>query len=316
MAKRWRRVVLHIGLERTGSTALQTTLASMVDALRSRGILFPVDPSAGGHVRHQLLALGDDADPGVGPWDHATDGCSVLVLSDERLSARVQTTEGARRIVARLQRSAAEVRILVALRPQHDLLASRISIELRMGHPPTLDLSRVGPGHGWLDYRTLLQRWAAAAGDAHIDVLLHGSDVVASALQRIGVDAESIREPEIVHESLSGRAQNVVDWLNRSGLRADLDPRVFARVLELEGGRRLQPGRADRVALMRRLEESNDWVRRKWFPERPLLFDPVPEEHPSVAVRPDPRVAEQDFQQLLAEIEAESISIEDSPRDV
>lgn len=316
MVKRWRRIVLHIGLERTGSTALQTALASRVEALRSRGILFPVDPSAVGRVRHGLLALAEAPDPGVGPWDEAAEGCGVLVLSDERLSARVQTSDGVHRVIARLRRNADEVRILVVLRPQHELLSSRVSIELRMGYPPTLDLSRVGPGHGWLDYRTLLQRWATETGDSKVDVLLYGSEVVSSALHRIGIDTASSDQPVVVHESLSGRAQNVVEWLNRSGLREDLDPWVFARVLELEGGRRLQPGRADRVALMRRLEDSNDWVRRTWFPERLMLFDPVPEDLPDAAVRPDPRLAARDFRQLLEAIEAESTSISDRPGDV
>ncbi len=177
------RIVLHIGLEKTGTTSIQAHCQRHAQALRAQGILYPSDLGPGNHVdlatAFAAFELTGDMRlrAGVGTEaELASFGAQVvarlkrqvararprcLLLSNEHLSSRCYGAE-----IGRLRDMLAgfsdDVRVLVYLRRQDRAVLSLYSSYLK--GQGTRDLAHMAAGTPWLDYRALLARWADAFG--------------------------------------------------------------------------------------------------------------------------------------------------------
>ncbi|WP_270937897.1 hypothetical protein, partial [Falsiroseomonas oryzae] len=334
-----RRAILHIGTEKTGSTAIQAGLAGMRDALAAQGVAYARSP---GHRNHQALAL-YAAGPGAGgeglalrdrlrrgagdaPEDWLPRAIAeevaalpptihTLVFSNEHCHSRVRTEEGARRLQALLAPHFQDVHVVVYLRRQDELAVSRHSTRIKTGGTRRAILPRAGErADGYFDHAALLARWGAAFGVAALRPRLFireefpGGDVLQDFLLACGLaPGPGGPAPRRHNPALSATALEVLRRVNlvlprETGARA---PRMLMRLLARHApGPAPLPSRAEAMAFAARFAAGNEAVRRTFFPDRATLF-PLDFEAYAEAATEVPRAAAQALvETVLAEMAA------------
>ncbi len=171
---------LHIGTEKTGSTALQAVSEINRKALLTHGILYPATPGERNHIRLTLFATDGEKTlnlrrlAGLASKDNyaifkATfaeelrtevqkSGCPRVYLSNEHLSSRLFSRREIGRLADVIQPLADEVKVVVYLRPQPELFLSSYSTAIKAGSikgikPPTATYDRR------YNYERILSPW-------------------------------------------------------------------------------------------------------------------------------------------------------------
>src|SRR5262249_27414617 len=140
---------LHIGTEKTGSTALQMVSGMNRGALIKHGIFYPLSPGKRNHTKLTIFAadppnaldlrrltrlFADDAYqrfkadfPGQLQAEIASARCPRIYLSNEHLSSRLKTVEEVQRLAAVIRPLADDIKVVVYLRRQPELYLSTYS---------------------------------------------------------------------------------------------------------------------------------------------------------------------------------------------
>lgn len=183
-----RQVWIHVGLPKTGTSAVQSTFAREREGLRRQGLLYPhTGEIGGGHARlawplltPERQARGDilehlSAQQGQSLWEELRreiedSPCRKVFISTEYLS------EVEPKIIAQhLHGLDAEVRILVYLRRQDELIESGYNQQVKAGL--TSELFRVPQYLADYDYEKRLATWAAAFGRANVTARRYDTSV-------------------------------------------------------------------------------------------------------------------------------------------
>lgn len=296
------RIVLHIGLEKTGSTAIQAYCRLNRRAFLDQGILYPAGLGGGNHVALAASAENDAVrddirlragitSPGAlteyrariaSVLARAVTGSQpeVLLISSEHLSSRLADIEEIQRLKDTLAPLAADFQVIVYLRRQDRALSSLYSTAVKCGE--TRGIEFLAEEVDWFDYDTLLARWEAVFGNDAIRVRLFPPEIplVEDFCATAGVPLLGQRgRAGRVNRSLDARNLEVLRFVNRYvshfigrypnpvhfGLGAVLERLSTGRPAALPG--------AVRIRLLARVAEGNERVRARYFPDRPTLFE-------------------------------------------
>jgi hypothetical protein len=210
-----RTVFLHIGIHKTGTSAIQNVCRANHRALLKAGILFP---RAGFHGRALDHPTGTSGHRGLLGFLTAPSASNVpkagqallrqiesgkwnrLVLSSEALSA--PRNQGAIECVAWFRQQGFEVKLIAYLRRQDSWLDSFYRERLKWNVPKSRDARSIeefwrAEGDAWLSYKRRIGDWVAAVGreHAHIrsyeDVNTNGG-VVRDFLEIVGADLNQL----------------------------------------------------------------------------------------------------------------------------
>jgi len=196
---------LHIGTEKTGSTALQTVSGKNRDTLMRHGILYPRTPGERNHVKLTVFAADGPNTlnlrrlAGLVPDDkyksfkaHFADElrsevlasqCTRIYLSNEHLSSRLISAQEVRRLATIVRPLADVVKIVVYLRPQPELFLSSYSTAIKAGRTKALEPPKETQDHRY-NYERKLSLWAEVFGEENVNVRIYdrntlvGGDVV------------------------------------------------------------------------------------------------------------------------------------------
>ncbi len=173
-----RRLVLHVGTRKTGSTSIQYMLGAMAPWLARRGIRV----ASSGRLRrgagnHGNLAYERPRDPAyrpaLGGWadlraEILGSAASVFVVSSELLTADGRARGGAGAAAALAEATGLEVDIVGYVRPQWQRVESGWTQQAKYGMRETLDefVEAALDGTGVvLDYNAVFAPWREAFGD-------------------------------------------------------------------------------------------------------------------------------------------------------
>lgn len=214
-----RLIYLHIGTEKTGTTAIQAAGNGERRQLQKNGIWYAKLPGMTWHYKLALYATGDkELRKYAGLHDekawlsflqsfprkfHAEiegAGCRKIVLSSEHLSSRVRRPAEVTRL-AEVLNPLGSAKIVCYLRPQHELYTSANSTFIKSGGtfyrpPPRND------NNPFYNYEKMLEPWAAVFGKENIivriydPVLLKNGDVVADFLDLLGYEGYTAEEEQ------------------------------------------------------------------------------------------------------------------------
>jgi len=274
------RCILHIGTEKTGSTAIQEYLYS--HKVKLKGIGVHVCTSVGkGNNRALPAAFMSDlkVDDFIRSnkiedlntrhsWKSkllkgfsaevvkSRKNASVFVISSEHFHSRLQTPVEVRELCAFLATLFDEVEVICYLRRQDEMALSRYSEALRTGHVPASPLPRaVFKGKNnflppYFNFQSLMERWADAFGEDCIKPrvysraqLLNG-DIVTDFLAAAGIDiAHSIdKKQEKKNIALSAEAQAILLGVNKKFREEGVAPAIPLRERLIEYLEQNAPG--------------------------------------------------------------------------
>lgn len=261
-----RRIVLHIGMERTGTSAVQRFLARNRAALRLMGVRYP-RPRSGPPEKHQDLVRAIAAEAAGTGADAAeliaayTEGvrAPITVLSAEGLSA--PNPAFARALAPLADRF--DVRVVVYLRRQDEWALSayrQAVLDPRVAEKRPVSEWLEDPGtRARLDYSSMLTGWEKAFGAENIRMLRYPHDLplLSGFLTAADLPAAARLLP---HRSLrvneSEGDPGLLEALSRNGAAGELP----------------DLSQDARDALLESLRDGNNQIRERYLPENHTLF--------------------------------------------
>jgi len=302
--------VLHIGVEKTGTTSIQATLAANRDQLLRVGILCP--RSLGEKINARAYAYASE-----GPLDEIKVQCGLdgpgsledfrrdvarqfadevagakpkkIIICNEHLSSRLRSTSEISRLERLLTRQCQSIKVVVYLRAQGDAHRSAYSTYVKTGgtdafHAPNPTLLR-----DRYVYDLMLQRWESVFGSESMDVRIYDpakfpeGDVLldfADLFDGLISISDLVREPH-KNSSLDSFSLAFLRAMNRyvpykSGAEInELRGNLHELVEKIAYGTPFEGDAEVIEAVDAAVGESNEAVRRKYFPQRPAPLFPA-----------------------------------------
>ena len=298
-----RRIYLHVGQHKTGTTWIQNVLDHNRARLAERGVCYPDLGACHGWPLVFLFARGDDIDrlgPMIGQRRRHSNprrkaqNLAVLnaalddpkwrkiVISGEQLCDMLRWNE-VRALRDALEREGTEIRVIFYAREPLGYAASMTQQRLKAGL--TLDELREEPPTP--DYRRRLQKYFRFFGRENVEIRVYDrkrlkdGDVLADFMDAIGEPEIALDAPASLasNSSMSGRAARLLDWRNRLMKRVSPTfarrhpPWLMPSIARLPGPRFALP-RGLKAEISRSSAEDVAWLGRK------LGFEPFPSTAP------------------------------------
>lgn len=306
-----RRLVLHIGTEKTGTTAIQDFLAHHRTRLGGLGVHYPEVIARETDARVLAAMVADDSP------DHrifalvgartAAERANARARWQARLAAEVRRSTAPiwllshEHMHSRLSSPAAVLRLAALLRPLFDDIAVILYLRNPVEHMVSLLSTAAMSGgvretlpppesaevRGQCDHRAAVERWEAAFGPVlrvrrYLPAAFAGGDLIADFAEACGIP-EMATWPRLPrpNESISVTAIRVLTRLNRrlpflsDGVIA-ADRHALQRYVlrHYVAGPRCVPSLVEVEAYEAVFADANDWVRQRFFPGEPRLFPP------------------------------------------
>lgn len=223
-------IILHIGVEKTGTSSIQRFLRLNREMLKRNGILYSAE--AGGE-NHMALAAAAEADEKYDDLrimrglntpaklrdfrarlsqalaaEAAASGCSTIVFSGEHCSSRLTAAAELDRLAAILGGIGGDIRVIVYLRRQDEFLCSSYSTDVKSGHSGAMRLPPPQLRENRYNFEALLDRWCSVFGREQVICKRYDlsrfrdGDVVNDFAETIGIDPDGYERPKRVNESL------------------------------------------------------------------------------------------------------------------
>lgn len=317
-----RKCVIHIGTEKTGTTAIQSFLGSERKSLRSQGVLYPKDMPKSTASQWEFVAAVQSE-----PWRQDVGRAfgiktesdqtrfrerlrsrlndelgksrkiHTLLISSEHFHSRLNSIAQIHELKSFLEHWADEFEVIVYFRRQDEVAVSFQSTRLKSSVQLT-DLSLFGDGRGplkYYDYYDLFQRWAEVFGSDAMKPRIYDPNLWANGslvqdfAETAGLTLKG-SDQSIVNPSLSREGFHFLRAVNRlyptiPGDSSDNARTQLVKVLSESYIGKFQPiSRAEAERFLDQFAESNEALRRSAFPELPSpLFDPDLSAYPETA---------------------------------
>ena len=279
-----KRLIVHVGAGKTGSSAIQEFLALNRDALRSAGIVVPgvdmsLDSDCEGHqvwYFDRLLRLPDAPIQFMQQLQQITEsasGANAILISSENLSDNVIAPQ-----IISSAKEAFDISVILYIRRQDELILSawqqwycKIYADFTSWIPQALkDL-----GH----WRPIVERWYEVCDVSAFKLRRFQSDSFTNGnliddfleAAALPIEASCLKRVATVNPSLSDSVTSIMEGKHKL-FKSAHDTDFFDMIIELTGddykrkkgqSRLSVEGRYNIVAHYR---TENDWIRERFFP--------------------------------------------------
>ena len=314
--------ILHIGASKTGTSSIQRVLGARRAELARHGVLYPRSPGFANHAMlpASLVPVEDLGHFNPAVWEGMTPPARLarfrrefeaemrdmpadtrlVVISAEQMGGLLDTRERIAALRDLLAPHVGAVTVILYLRRQDSHFASGYVQALRVAAIAPPMLPRVGPEvlkH--YDYAAQLDDWAAVFGDGAMRPRIferesmRNGDAVDDFIATVGLPLEVPPDDADRQSNLSlspagiGLVRAVGEHMKASPAGLSASSVVWRRftqsVSEALPGGGWKPSEAEAAAFLARFEAVNEAVRRRWFPEREVLFAGAPQPRPGAA---------------------------------
>ncbi|WP_244113502.1 FkbM family methyltransferase [Burkholderia cepacia] len=284
------KLILHIGTEKTGSSSLQLTLAHQRDSLAAQGVWY--SRVLGEYAHRKLSLYGRDSQHVMTDNRLATFGvqnpqqyealcasiesdlqsdvgaafsrnCRHFIVSCEYFSSLYRNTDETDRLAGMLYRHFDEIEVICFIRPQLDVLISRISTlacdGIEINESMIHDLAE---DEQYFNFNLLLDRWASSFGRSSIKPIPYkrNRDTLAYLSNEIGIRIESIGL-ERINQSIDIES---IALLNATRLSGGTLASVATYLKDFGATNKLSLSRPGRERLQLKFEASNLALCSKW----------------------------------------------------
>ena len=299
------RLLLHIGTEKTGTTAWQVWLAQQRESLDPLGFAVPRTLGPTNHrklptscfdldrvddfvIRSGLeRAASSERQVVYKGWQHAFAAevqqreQHTWIVSSEHFSSRLISLSELDRLQAFLKPLFSEIVVHLVVRDPLETAISAWSTLVRSGGYSLEELPP--PDHPLLidrcDHRTIVQRWLRVFPRLQVHIYMH--DVVSLLGQSFGLPdcLDSVVQNMPHNPSLSHRAIVEIARLNHQlpvyrgdTLNPEREQRIAEILTEHSGESRFKPSPDQQKQFASHFAESTAWIHRMFFPQREVLF--------------------------------------------
>jgi len=278
--------ILHIGTEKTGSTAIQNYLLHNSDEhVEHHGIFFPYKTC--GLISNFRLVLYTNSvlDENLAQIDKKTRSDSKVVYSSEHFHSRVHSETDIQFLKSYLDTLYERISIIFYIRRQDQCALSAYNTAVQGGRSTTLDFPSISKVTPYYDYLSLAQRWSNVFGSENVKPIIFDSkklkdgDVTKDFESRIGLDDTrhdlSNMKYHKSNERLSYSALQVLiefnlinnndtrlNGIDKNAVRQKLITEVHS--LKDEYGT-IRPARSDVVAFYKHYKKSNETLANTWL---------------------------------------------------
>lgn len=305
------RAIIHIGLEKTGTTSIQSLLTLNKPAFEKAGIFVSSTQHAGNNFYLALASYtsyrGDSLlrDQGFKNLDDILrfrakqvaalksevalakrSGADRFVLSSEHFQSRLKLSEDIETFHELLRDAGlSEFEIVVYLRDPLKIALSHHGMAIKKG--VHVDEATLKPDNRRviqiLNFKGSLSSWIRVFGKDALNVRLYPEGkpptaLLSDFLQVVGYTQplENLQVPGRENRNLSSEALAILNQLNAESdlvKRLWSDRKLFKRLEEFAGGKGLVANPELQAEYSQFFATSNQWVREEFFAEREFLFE-------------------------------------------
>lgn len=325
--KPFKKCILHIGTEKTGTTAIQEYLRSNRNELKKRGVYHPVAADTEHSSQWEFVAIVHHA-----PWNQdtgrelgitdkvsqdafrdqlcetldqefqAAENADTLVVSSEHFQSRLYLDREISALKDFLEPWVETFEILVYFRRQDELALSLLSTRLKSSAQVTLDniLKTLNSAPKYYAYDEIYARWAKAFGDEAMRPRIYDPEhwpedgLVADFCVATGIPKLS-SVPHRQNRSLNRQGFQFIHALNHlypnpPGDRSDEKrAELVRRVGQLFAGKYYPLSQHQAISFYRQFDKANERLRSMAFPEKDApLFSEDFSQYPEEAESVDP----------------------------
>lgn len=284
--------VIHIGVAKTGSKALQTFLSSELFRLQGVTGVYPSNGRTGiwHEPLHDDLLAGDTASLLAAVTEAESEGAGLAFLSYEGLCDLPPSS------IRDLRQGVGSATIVLFLRRQDQLVNSFYN-QLIKAHRSTIDdieqfEQRLGSYQQSFDYRIILEKWSSVFGRASLRPVIYDKtrSSVVSFFEALGLPMTlDGHRPIVSNPALDAQGLSIFRHIKQHIRDAEALPIVIEAARKALSHRFIDTystgdvyviDEAARRSIMQAYEPSNEWVRANFFETLPSLFPPVePRDH-------------------------------------
>lgn len=325
--KPFKKCILHIGTEKTGTTAIQEYLRSNRSELQKRGVYHPVAADTEHSSQWEFVAIVHHA-----PWNQdtgrelgitdkvsqdafrdqlretldqefqAAENADTLVVSSEHFQSRLYLDREISALKDFLEAWVETFEILVYFRRQDELALSLLSTRLKSSAQVTLDniLKTLNSAPKYYAYDEIYARWVKAFGDEAMRPRIYDPEhwpedgLVADFCVATGIPKLS-SVPHRQNRSLNRQGFQFIHALNHlfpnpPGDRSDEKrAELVRRVGQLFAGKYYPLSQHQAISFYRQFDKANERLRSMAFPEKDApLFSEDFSQYPEEAESVDP----------------------------
>lgn len=309
-----RRAILHIGVEKTGTTTLQMFLQRNRARLLEKGFVYPRFCGEYNHTGLAAFAMNDDReDPlrlefaprgaaDVAEMRHRMAEAARLELAggrnaifcNEHCHSRLTRPEEVQRLKALLEPYFDRIDVCIYLRRQDRLVVSLYATYVRSGGDRASILPPTDSSDMFLNYEKSLGLWSSVFSDNNVHPIifdhseLMGGSIIDDFVLRWGLGAqEDFERTPNENEPISTSALEFLRRLNPRlapvvGPVERVRGPLAVRLGRLAPGAPPKPARAEAEAFLAMFAASNEAVRRHYFPKRASLFEEGFDDYPVI----------------------------------
>jgi len=306
------KCILHIGTEKTGTTSIQAFLRENRNALLEQGYYVPLTmgqrehvglvhlfaqsqkrfstrTTLGLHTVDQVEAHQKSLNQKVRAemYAEARAGRTLLISAERFFTVMTEESE-LKALRAFLYEFCRELDIVAYVRPQHEFAISMLSTNLKNGSIQKKVLQDLKKSNGLerkCDYAGVLHFWENHFPDASYKIRKFGrselinGDSVSDFSHVTGINEHGLTRPKRQNESLNWNAQLFMMMLNRqmSGtpkkMRSKNRAQTYRALEKHYSGTGIIPSRTEALAFFGHFSESNESLRKRFFPDSKTLFD-------------------------------------------
>lgn len=307
--KKFRLGIIHIGLEKTGTTTIQEFLAVNREGLKAQGFYYSKEAGDSGSQWGFVASVMDEpwiSDVGYNfrvrncddqvkfrqelteklnrEFNELSD-CGMLIISSEHFHSRLTTKESILRLREYLSSWIDDFVVIMYLRRQDQVALSWYSTKVKCGEKDEmLNVSLGGDYHN--SYEKIFNNWSEVFGLSSVKVRLFnkaelcGGDLLADFCKICNIDIGPLKVPKSSNLSLN---QSGIDFMSEvgrhtqgyiSGERNPIFWKISSVVSQLCQGNACLITRKEARQFHDRFRTGNEEVKQKAFPERVTpLFD-------------------------------------------
>lgn len=298
------KLYLHIGTEKTGTTTVQKFFHMNRKKFAAKGILYPSTIGSKNHIRLPLLGYDDWRKDNVSRLaktnkdedfnlfcseftkefksELALMSCQRVLCSSEHLQSQLKTVDDIYRLKKSLQKIGfVQFEIILYLRHPAEIAQSLYSEAIKCGSAMNTIPKPIHHYFGQVcNHKKTIQQWGEVFGVDSLNLRLFDKeeflegDFISDFLHAIGLNSDdSLVRPSLENRSLSKLGTEVFARINSINLDVSLSKKIRDIMQKYFTDNAFVMGEKDWNIYSDYYFDSNEWVRKNFFPQHKELFN-------------------------------------------